>query len=404
MNIHRPIRLLVSLALCGPAASVAALASNSAPPRALDPPSVQDGNFGWSIDASGGKAVIGDFWRSAFVYDFNSGRELHRLTGHDTKPNDLFGRSVALSNKYAVVGANQAQAAYAFDLETGQELWKFSDPNAPATFGFGFGVSVGVSGELAAIGDLADSTVQSQAGAVYLYNLLTGQLARTIYPHSSAVGQFGIAVDLEDDILLVGASGAHEGLPWRGAAYVYDANTGQHLRTLVPSGPGRGDNFGTAVAMSGDLALIGAPRSGNGVAYLFNLRTGEQLHRFVSPGNSGIGDFGRSLAIDGNYALIGDWSATVDGIFNVGSAYLFDIVTGDLVRTLEPDRIEYLASFGFGVALTDQKLLVTQTNGNFNTIVDNVPEPSAAFIVGAAFLVGMFARINGRRMQLNLLS
>ena len=177
------------------------------PPILLDPPSVQDGNFGWSIDARGGKALIGDFWRSAFLYDINSGRELHRLSGHDTKPNDLFGRSVAMSSKYAVVGANQVQAAYTFDLATGQELWKFSDPNAPPTFGFGFGISVGVSGDLAAIGDSADSTVQSQAGAVYLYDLLTGQLARTIYPQSSAVGQFGVAVDLEDDILVVGAMG-----------------------------------------------------------------------------------------------------------------------------------------------------------------------------------------------------
>ena len=57
-------------------------------------------------------------------------------------------------------------------------------PIRAPTFGFGFGISVGVSGDLAAIGDSADSTVQSQAGAVYLYDLLTGQLARTIYPHS----------------------------------------------------------------------------------------------------------------------------------------------------------------------------------------------------------------------------
>jgi WD40 repeat protein len=398
MRINLRIHLMVGLALCGPAASVAALPSNPATLLALDPPSVQDGNFGWSIDARGGKAVIGDFWRSAFLYDFNTGRELHRLTGHDTKANDLFGRSVALSDKYAVVGANQAQAAYAFDLDTGQELWKFSDPNAPATFGFGFGISVGVSGELAAIGDSADSTVLSQAGAVYLYNLQTGQLARTLYPHTSAVGQFGVAVDLEGDTLLVGAMGALESSLWRGAAYVYDADSGQLLQTLVPNGPDRGINFGSAVAIYGDLALIGAARSGSGSAFLFNLRTGEQIHKFVSPGLSGVGDFGRSLAINGNYALIGDWSATVGGLSYVGGAYLFDLVTGDLVRTLQPETIATLASFGFGVALADQKLLVTQANGSFNTIVDYVPEPSVSVMAGAAILVSVFVRSSRRRI------
>ena len=146
------------------------------------------------------------------------------------------------------------------------------------------------------------------------------------------------------------------------------------------------------------------PRSGNGVAYLFNLRTGEQLHKFSPPGLPGIGDFGRSLAIDGKYALIGDWSATVDGVFNVGGAYLFDIVTGDLVRTLEPDPIAYLASFGFGVALADNKLLVTQANGSFKVIVENVPEPSASFMSGAAVLVGVFARLSGRWIRPNQLA
>jgi outer membrane protein assembly factor BamB len=392
MKIHHHAGPAIWLVLTFHAARVAALPSAPAPPRLLDPPSVQDGNFGWSIDARSGKALIGDFWRSAFLYDIQSGRELYRLTGHDTQANDLFGRAVALSDKYAVVGANQAQAAYAFDIATGQELWKFSDPNAPPTFGFGFGISVGVSGDLAVIGDSADSTVSSQAGAVYIYDLLSGQLARTLYPQGASAGQFGVAVDLEDDILVVGAMGARESPRWTGAAYVYDVDTGVRLQTLVPTGPELGFNFGAAVAISGDFALVGAPRSGDGVAYLFNLKTGEQLHKFLPPGLPGIGDFGRSLAIDGKYALIGDWSATVDGVFNAGGAYLFDILTGELVRTLEPNPVEPLASFGFGVALTDNKLLVTQANGSFKVIVEAVPEPTALVYSVGAILVGSCAR------------
>ena len=86
MNIGHRICLMISFALCGPAASVVALPSNSMPQKLLDPPSVQDGNFGWSIDARGGKALIGDFWRSAFLYDVNSDASCIVLPGMIQSP------------------------------------------------------------------------------------------------------------------------------------------------------------------------------------------------------------------------------------------------------------------------------------------------------------------------------
>jgi hypothetical protein len=48
--------------------------------------------------------------------------------------------------------------------------------------------------------------------------------------------------------------------------------------------------------------------------------------------------------------------------------------------------------------LADQKLLVTQANGSFNTIVDYVPEPSVLVIAAAAFLVSVFVRSSRRRI------
>jgi hypothetical protein len=361
----------------------------------LDPSSGVNGPYGWSIDAAAGKILIGDDAQFAYLYDVATRHKLFTLQGTDTQLNDRFGISVALSADYALVGANQKQAAYVFDVHTGQQLQKFSDPNAPPTFGFGFGISTAISGNIAVVGDIGDDTQSSDAGAVYVYNILSGQLLRTMYtPSNNTLDvQYGSSVDMEGNFMVVGAAGAHEGGPSHtGAAYVYDAS-GNYLRTLQPTGPSHA--FGHSIEIVGNLAMISDYNPSS--AYLFDLQTGQQLRKFVSPNPNTNDGFGHSIAFDGQRALIGDWTAQVNGVADVGTAYLFDVGTGDLLATLQPQELHsFDDAFGYSVAMNGNTLIASALSGEGIVFLTTVPEPTTITLVGLSFVIGL----SGSRFRL----
>jgi outer membrane protein assembly factor BamB len=357
----------------------------------LDPPSVTGVHFGWSIDASDGKVLVGGFDDYAFIYDVATGHELRRLRGSDTQHNDLFGRAVAISEQYALVGANQAQAAYVFDVQTGAQLRKFSDPNAPPTFGFGFGIAVAVDGNIALVGDPSDDAKGSDAGAAYMYNITSGQLVRTFSPAEPfSIGHgFGADVDVEGNTIVIGAPGAPGSFnSSSGAAYVYDVATGTRLRTLTPESGQISRNFGGTVEIAGNLVMIGdSDLSGAGAAYLFDLETGQQLRKFVSPNPNNAGEFGDSIAFDGRRALIGSWTEQIGDQYFVGSAYLYDALSGQLLATLLPQELKsFDDSFGYSVAMSGNTLIASALSDSGHVYLATIPEPDA-IVLGAWLLL-----------------
>jgi hypothetical protein len=84
---------------------------------------------------------------------------------------------------------------------------------------------------------------------------------------------FGTAVAIDGDVIVVGAQNAHlSGASSGGAAYVFERNAGGpnhwgQTAKLVACAPGVEDFFGATVAISGEIILVGAPYrdSPNGV-------------------------------------------------------------------------------------------------------------------------------------------
>jgi hypothetical protein len=289
---------------------------------------------------------------------------------------------VALSADYALVGAAQKPAAYVFDVHTGQQLRKFSPMNA-----LSFGISTAVSGNIAVVGDFNDNAIASGAGAVYVYDIPSDQLLRTMYtPHSYAYqARFGSSVDIEGNFMVVGAAGTDEyDSSHSGAAYVYDAS-GNYLRTLKPTGTFHA--FGHSIEIAGNLAMISDYNPSS--AYLFDLQTGQQLRKFVSPNPNTNDGFGHSIAFDGQRALIGDWTAQVNGTYDVGTAYLFDVGTGDLLATLQPQELHsFDDAFGYGVAMNGNTLIASALSGEGIIFLTTVPEPTTTTLVGLCFTIG----------------
>lgn len=367
--------------------------------RELDDPSVTPyDQFGSSIDAHQSKIIVGA-WQggggNAYIYDADSGSELHRLRGNDTRGNDLFGRSVSMNDQYALVGANQAQAAYVFSVETGQQLWKLPDPDAPPTFGFGFGLSTAVSGNIGVVGDLGDDERGTDAGAAYIYDLSSGQLRKKLLAPgpSPLLDKFGSSVALEEDYLLVGAPSARGNSSSSGAVYVYDS-AGTFQRELVAF-DSEVDAFGREIAVSGNLALIGAPRYGrSGAAYLFNIDTGDLLRKFLPPDLSAANGFGGSVAFDGRHALIGDPESVFDGRSYVGSAFYYDAISGNLLATLTPEENpSSLDFFGRDVDIERNNLFVGSGRDLGRVYIATIPEPSTSILLFCSLLLCSTRRI-----------
>jgi hypothetical protein len=150
----------------------------------------------------------------------------------------------------------------------------------------------------------------------------------------SAVGmgdEFGRAMAASGNLVVVGAP-LEDGY---GAAYVYrlDPDTGawsQESRLVATDG-GSGDEFGTSVATNGSVIVVGAPRNdelaGNaGAAYVFRFvpELGEwQQEAKLTASDAAVADFlGQSVAVTGDVVIAGAYLDDDLGTES-GAAYVF---------------------------------------------------------------------------------
>src|SRR5262245_1382875 len=132
--------------------------------------------------------------------------------------------------------------------------------------------------------------------------------------------EYGASVAVRGDDLLVGApfngpSGSARVLRRQG-------ETWQEVQTLLGAGASPGAQFGYAVALFGDLALVSAPSEGGGVVYVFERAGGvwSQTAALVASGNA----FGIDVALGSGRALIGAPGSGAHG----GKVYVFELSGG----------------------------------------------------------------------------
>lgn len=114
-----------------------------------------------------------------------------------------------------------------------------------------------------AVDDAFAPPVTDSATSVIALNAYAG----TAQPLDPALqGEFGLAVDIRSDLAVVGAPGASLNGADAGAAFVYrhapesgDVNAWDEWRQLLPPTVGPGDRFGRAVSLSESVIAVGAP-------------------------------------------------------------------------------------------------------------------------------------------------
>jgi len=323
-------------------------------------PPKSDAMLGWPV-------VRGDFgWD--FYYSSAQWALAHDIENPTQGTSDLFGASVSVDGGRFLVGSwaddstgSAAGRAYLFDTVTGDALQTFENPT-PATGPY-FGMAVSLSGARAAVSKNWDSTVQSNSGRAYLFGTSDGSLLRTIdNPSPNASDYFGDPLSLSGDYLVVGADTDDSTGIDSGRAYSFDAVTGTLLRTLENPSPAVEDNFGSAVEVDGVHVIVGAYRDDttgvdSGRAYLFNVTTGTLLRTFENPSPSSGDLFGIAVSISGGLVAIGASgdSTTSSG---AGRAYVFDRITGSLVRILENPAPDANDGFGVRISLDGARVVV----------------------------------------------
>jgi outer membrane protein assembly factor BamB len=96
----------------------------------------------------------------------------------------------------------------------------------------------------------------------------------------------------------------------------------------------------------------------SGSAYLFDITTGNLLHKLTAPDGEARDEFGVSVALRDNTALIGASGDRDDG-FGSGSAYLFNIPTGSLLQKVTAPDGEAFDKFGWSVTLNSNTALIS---------------------------------------------
>ena len=226
-----------------------------------------------------------------------------------------------------------------------------------------FGTSVAVSGNLAVIGALNDDDNGFSSGSAYVLDVTTGNQLFKLLPFDGALGDnFGTSVALSENLAVIGALEDNDNGFGSGSAYVFDITTGQQLFKLLPSDVEARDNFGTSVAFSENLAVIGAAGDGDngfnsGSAYVFDITTGNQLFKLLPSDGAADDRFGFSVALSGNTAVIGALGDDDNGPAS-GSAYVFDVTTGNQLFKLLPSDGATDDQLGISVAVSGNTAVI----------------------------------------------
>jgi len=337
-----------------------------------------------AIIGAPGDDIDGGFsFGSAYVFDVTTGQQLFKLSADDGADFDQFGISVALNGNRAVIGAPDSDgkitdsgSAYVFDVTTGQQLLKLS-ANDGTEFD-GFGASVDISGNLAVVGAPGHdcSKFITDCGAAYVFDMTSGsQISFLSASDADMDDAFGDAVAISGDTVVVGAAGNDDAGSRSGAAYIYKTANGMQLYKLLPSDGADFDNFGISVNINANMAIIGAVLAdgivtNSGSAYLFNVTDGKLMSKLVASDGTMSDNFGSSVAIDGNRAIVG--AIRVDEVFtDVGSTYVFQQQTTNLL-TISPSPLKSGQTGTFSVmqALPDEQAWLLYTlNGLGQTVI-----------------------------------
>ena len=324
--------------------------------------------------------------------------ESQKIFASNRWADDQFGRSVAISGNYAIVGAfntdrtnmSSVGSAYIYERNAAgiwNEVQVLSASDKASNDNFGWSVSI--SGDYAIVGAPSEDqnstggSMKVDAGSVYIFERdssgVWAEVKKIVASDRNTEDYFGASVSISGDYAIVGANKEDENvaggssLSSAGSAYILKKNVLGNwieIQKIVASDRSIYDEFGCSVAISGNYAVVGAHLEGSGSAYVFELNASgfwDEVKK-LEASDEGIGDnFGYSVSISGDFIVIGapDDSYGNPKHFTSGSAYIFErnlsVLWGQIQKITASDADEREA-FGGSVSISGDNIIVGAVN------------------------------------------
>ena len=394
------------------------VSSSNARKLTTDGPAPGD-SFGYAVAVSGDTLAVGlpnaIVRRSSYLRGAHSGAarvftwpglfwvdnpSAFKIRPPNAESSRIFGVSLSADGNTAVLGTVQVVdtgtssvgTAKAFVYTRRDGVW---DTTTPATLilpdGGSYsshGLAISENGDTVVVALLpTDSGTTAQHGTVLVFTrpdggwVSTSVATRLTVPSGESEGNFGRAVSISGDTIVVGAYGDdyYYDTGHRGSAFVFTKPSAGWVSTstaakLTAAAGDEGDQFGRAVAVSGDTIVITAPGDRDirgdrvGSAYLFTrpasgwVSTSESV-KLVAPDGWSVywsrNDFGTSVAVKGDKVVIG--APSYYGV--TSGAYVFTKPPEGwdnpyIVSKLTSPDLEQYNYFGESVSMSDDAIYV----------------------------------------------
>jgi len=387
------------------------------------------------------------------------------LSASNPGESDRFGAAIAFDGDTLVVGATgqassiggvnpqqfdeQAPASgavYVFTRvgDAWQQQAMLKAPH-PDTFD-GFGFAVALEGDLLAVGAGSESSADpringdqlnndaSLAGAVYVFRRTAGQWAQEAYlkaANAEAGDEFGWSVAVSNGVVAVGAVRESSGIGTYGASTAPSDNSAassgavylferialewkqtDYIKAVQPTS---GARFGSALALAGDLLVVGAPWDASnaqgigstaggsgadksGAVHVYRRAGGVwNLEAYIKASDAAAGDeFGDSLALRDDLLVVGaalnDLTTPDSVVLDVGAAYVLSKSSGTWreVQKLGAEAPNEGDEFGTSVSICGAGAIVVgatgEDSGGQGVVADTADETHSE--AGAAFAFG----------------
>ena len=373
-------------------------------------------NFGASVSINGKYIIVGapqgnlntsesnylENSGAAYIFYLEQGehnwQQIRKLSASNRHAGDLFGQSVSMGENMAVVGApgtdggvgsHNYGSAYVFakDLGSVNNWGEMQELTATERIDNAeFGRSVSISGNHVIAGANGDAynyrgTITPTAGTAYIFqNGFNGvrnwSLVKQIHATTPTNGdQFGYSVSISGAYAIVGAFGESQNvtdtdyISKSGSAYIFKKDQGGadnwgEVKKITAVSRYADDNFGFAVSITGQYAIVGAPGAdlniieetpvaNAGASYIFRRdQSGTDnwgIVQKIAPVTRRSGNqFGLSVAMGDMYALVGTPFDDKDAIEqntleDAGSMYIFHTTSAPLpvkLAAFTVDKIE----------------------------------------------------------------
>ncbi len=355
------------------------------------------GEFGFDLAMNDRHLIVGDpnsaAWcggasgcarGAAYAYTFNSDTDqwdfLDFIFPDDVATTGGFGPGVDLHEDRAVIGSFGVESlggAYVFEFAGGAWVQRVRLLPPIGSLRGPWGQHVAIWGDRAVVGN---------AGEDVLFFVNGGEGWELVADMSSPdmpVGRsdFGDALDIDDQWLVIGAFGEKIFGPEHGAVYLYRLEgDGEPILTqkLLPPRPTEAHRFGKSVSISGNCLVVGATLSDRGTsttspeggAFVYQLQNSrwELVQELEAVDPKPAAYFGSSVAVNGDVIAVGSRRDLSDT--SMGAAHLFRRATNG-----QWDHTAYVApslpgavpfNIGESIALANGRMVVGGSDSFYN--------------------------------------